>query len=38
MAKTRKHCKLCQNPDREQLEERLSSVQIIPDELDVGKF
>ena len=35
MAKTRKHCKLCQNPDREQLEERLSSVQIIPDELDV---
>ena len=34
MAKTRKHCKLCQNPDREQLEERLSTVQITPDELD----
>ena len=34
MAKTRKHCKLCQHPDREQLEERLSSVQVPPDELD----
>ena len=34
MAKTRKHCKLCQHPDREQLEERLSSKQITPDELD----
>ena len=35
MAKTRKHCKLCQSEDREQLEERLSSVQVTPDELDV---
>ena len=34
MAKTRKHCKLCQHPDRDQLEERLSSKQITPDELD----
>jgi len=34
MAKTRKHCKLCQHPDREQLEQRLSSKQITPDELD----
>ena len=34
MAKTRKHCKLCQHPDREQLEERLSSKQVTPDELD----
>jgi len=34
MTKTRKHCKLCQNSDREQLEERLASVQITPDELD----
>ena len=35
MAKTRKHCKLCQHPDRDQLEERLSSNQITPDELDL---
>lgn len=34
MAKTRKHCKLCQHPDRDQLEERLSSKQVTPDELD----
>ena len=34
MAKTRKRCRLCQSPDREQLEERLSSLQISPDELD----
>ena len=34
MSKTRKHCKLCQNPDREQLEERLSSIQTTPDDLD----
>jgi len=35
MAKTRKRCRLCQHPDREQLEERLTSLQITPDELDV---
>ena len=35
MAKTRKHCKLCQSEDRDQLEERLSSVQVTPDELDM---
>jgi len=35
MAKTRKHCKLCQHPDRDQLEERLSSNQVTPDELDL---
>jgi|TARA_R100000458_G_C8184097_1_gene180092 hypothetical protein len=34
VAKTRKHCKLCRDEDREQLEERLSSLQITPDELD----
>jgi len=34
MAKTRKHCKLCQSADREQLEERLSTIQITPDDLD----
>ena len=34
MVKTRKHCKLCQSEDREQLEERLSSSQITPDDLD----
>ena len=34
MAKTRKRCRLCQHPDREQLEERLTSLQITPDELD----
>ena len=34
MSKTRKHCKLCQHPDREQLEERLSTKQVTPDELD----
>ena len=35
MAKTRKRCRFCQHPDREQLEERLTSLQITPDELDV---
>ena len=35
MAKTRKHCKLCQSADREQLEERLVAIQITPDELDI---
>tara|TARA_R100001079_G_scaffold4694_1_gene2868 strand:+ start:9783 stop:10445 length:663 start_codon:yes stop_codon:yes gene_type:complete len=35
LAKTRKRCRLCQHPDREQLEERLTSLQITPDELDV---
>ena len=34
MAKTRKRCRFCQHPDREQLEERLTSLQITPDELD----
>mgnify|MGYP003648560871 FL=1 len=34
MAKTRKHCKLCQSADREQLEERLATLQITADELD----
>ena len=34
MAKTRKRCRLCQHPDREQLEERLTSLQITPDDLD----
>ena len=35
LAKTRKRCRFCQHPDREQLEERLTSLQITPDELDV---
>ena len=34
MAKTRKHCKLCQSEDRDQLEERLASSQTTPDDLD----
>ena len=34
MAKTRKRCRLCQNEDREQLEERLSSLDITTDDLD----
>ena len=32
--KTRKHCRLCQHDDREELENALNSLSISPDELD----
>jgi len=34
MSKTRRHCKVCQSEDRDQLEERLSSANVTPDDLD----
>ena len=32
--KTRKHCRLCQHEDREELEDALNALSITPDELD----
>tara|TARA_B100000700_G_C14999497_1_gene835591 strand:- start:250 stop:915 length:666 start_codon:yes stop_codon:yes gene_type:complete len=34
MPKTRRHCKICQSEDRDQLEERLASAKTTPDDLD----